>query len=110
MEIKTLSKLSLTSYSLYNAASDSISNWSRGFILAALKRITIGEIFIKDIPADETMQFGKPGKLSTTLTVNSSAMWWRVLSRGSLVSRVLNNLPDLCSISHRDRDFPKHTC
>ncbi|PTB46035.1 uncharacterized protein TrAFT101_004486 [Trichoderma asperellum] len=84
MATKTLSKLSLTSYSLYNAASDSIANWSRGFILTALKRITIGEIVIKDIPANETLQFGKPGKLSTTLTVNSSAMWWRVLSRGSL--------------------------
>ncbi|EHK41590.1 methoxy mycolic acid synthase [Trichoderma atroviride IMI 206040] len=84
MATKTLSKLSLTSYSLYNAVSDSIANWSRGFILAALKRITIGEIIIKDITANETMQFGKSGKLSTTLTVNSSAMWWRVLSRGSL--------------------------
>lgn len=86
MATKSLSNLSLTSYSLYNAASDSIANWSRGFILTALKRITIGEIGIKDITANETLQFGKPGKLSTTLTVNSSAMWWRVLSRGSLVS------------------------
>ncbi|KAL9485336.1 hypothetical protein ACSS6W_004125 [Trichoderma asperelloides] len=85
MATKSLSKLSLTSYSLYNAASDSIANWSRGFILTALKRITIGEIGIKDIPANETLQFGKPGKLSTTLTVNNSAMWWRVLSRGSLI-------------------------
>ncbi|GFP51919.1 tuberculostearic acid methyltransferase UfaA1 [Trichoderma asperellum] len=84
MATKSLSNLSLTSYSLYNAASDSIANWSRGFILTALKRITIGEIGIKDITANETLQFGKPGKLSTTLTVNSSAMWWRVLSRGSL--------------------------
>jgi cyclopropane-fatty-acyl-phospholipid synthase len=86
MATETLSKLSLTSYSLYNAASDSIASWSRGFILAALKRITIGEIIIKDIPASETLQFGKPGNLSATLTVKSSAMWWRVLSRGSLVS------------------------
>lgn len=86
MSTKVLSNRSLTSYSLYNAVSDSITNWSRGFILAALKRITIGEIMIKDIPANEILQFGKPGKLSTTLTVNSSAMWWRVLSRGSLVS------------------------
>lgn len=92
MAIETLNKLSLTPYSLYNAASDSIANWSRGFILAALRRITIGEITIKDIPANETMQFGKPGKLSTTLIVNNSAMWWRVLSRGSLVSKVFNNL------------------
>ncbi|KAL6796150.1 methoxy mycolic acid synthase [Trichoderma sp. SZMC 28013] len=84
MSTKVLSNRSLTSYSLYNAVSDSITNWSRGFILAALKRITIGEIMIKDIPANEILQFGKPGKLSTTLTVNSSAMWWRVLSRGSL--------------------------
>jgi cyclopropane-fatty-acyl-phospholipid synthase len=98
MATKTLSKLSLTSYSLYNAASDSIANWSRGFILAALNRIIIGEIILKDIPANEIMHFGKPGKLSTTLTVNSSAMWWRVLSRGSLVGWVFNNLPHQRSI------------
>jgi cyclopropane-fatty-acyl-phospholipid synthase len=89
MATKTLSRLSSTSYNIYNAASDSIANWARGFILAALKRIAVGEIIIKDIVANETLQFGQPGKLSTTIIVNSSAMWWRVLSRGSLVSHLV---------------------
>lgn len=89
MATKAISNLSSTSYNLLNAASESISNWSRGFILAALKRISVGEIIIKDILADETLQFGQSGKLSATLVIRSNAVWWRILSRGSLVSHPL---------------------
>ncbi|RFU76672.1 cyclopropane-fatty-acyl-phospholipid synthase [Trichoderma arundinaceum] len=84
MATKTLSSLSSTSYSFLSVASDSISNWARSFIIAALQRIVIGEIVIKDIVANETLRFGQPGKLSTTLVVHSNSLWWRVLSRGSL--------------------------
>ncbi|KKP02073.1 cyclopropane-fatty-acyl-phospholipid synthase [Trichoderma harzianum] len=84
MATKRPNTLSLMSDNVYIATSDFISNWARGFILAALQRIGLGEIIIEDIVTNDTLRFGQPGKLSATIVVSSNAMWWRVLSRGSL--------------------------
>lgn len=62
-----------------------LANQSRSFVLAALARIRVGQIIIKQEISNETYTFGSPEGLTATLTIKNDNVWWRVALGSSIV-------------------------
>ncbi|KFA49991.1 hypothetical protein S40293_05951 [Stachybotrys chartarum IBT 40293] len=61
-----------------------LANQSRSFVLAALDRIFVGQIVMKEEISNETHTFGSPGGLTATLTIKNDNVWWRVALGSSI--------------------------